>query len=251
MRWIQSSTPATGALLGFQCLVFAGCGPSIEDIVEQHRDAVEVRLAQVAAISMLVEDADVDKGVGFEGKALDFQEMEDFALRHSWNTGVIHAERLKDLTGYHEELGVVIAESYFLSHAQQSLNGDGWAMSDIPESVEGELKRASQIRYLFVLRKIEHKLPRSLEGEDFMGGHYRADAICYDLEAGVQLGGFEFQAENSETGGFNYTTSKSNVHGDRDYRKSRAIHDDLRENAEDAFWAAVAAAIPGAERPKY
>ena len=251
MRWIQSSTPVTWAWLGLGCLVFCGCGPSIESIVEQHRDAVEVRLAQVAAVSKLVEDADVDAGVGFAGIAFDFQQTDGFTLNPSWNTGIIHAERLRDLTGYSEKLGVVIGESYFLSHAQMSLDGSGWALSDIAESVEGELRRASQIRYLFVVREIEHKLPRSLEGEDFRGGRYRADAICYDLEAGVQLGGFEFQAENSESGNFRYTTSDFNVHGDRSSRKLRAIQDDLSKNAGDAFWAAVVAASPGVKRPEY
>jgi hypothetical protein len=168
-----------------------------------------------------MEAAEVDGGVGFAGIALDFQQIagelgEDFTLSPTWNAGVIHAERLKDLTGYSEE---------------------------------GELRRASQIRYLFVIRTIEHKLPRSLEGEEFTGGHYRAEAICYDLEAGVPLGGFEFQAANSQSGTFSFTTSDSNIHGDRSYRKLRAIQDDLRKNAEDAFWAEVVAACPGTKRP--
>ena len=67
----------------------------------------------------------------------------------------------------------------------------------------------------------------------------------------MQLGGFEFQAENSESGNFRYTTSDFNVHGDRSSRKLRAIQDDLSKNAGDAFWAAAVAASPGAKRPEY
>jgi hypothetical protein len=251
---IQGAHFTICAWLGLGCLALCGCRPSIESIVDQYRGSVEARLVQVAAVSSLMEAAEVDGGVGFAGIALDFQQIagelgEDFTLSPTWNAGVIHAERLKDLTGYSEELGIVIGESYFLTHARLSLDGGWWVMGDIAESVEGELRRASQIRYLFVIRTIEHKLPRSLEGEEFTGGHYRAEAICYDLEAGAPLGGFEFQAANSQSGTFSFTTSDSNVHGDRSYRKLRAIQDDLRKNVEDAFWAEVVAVCPGTKRP--
>ena len=170
MRRVQISSYVVWAWMGVGCLIFPSCGPSIESIVEQYRGAVAERLAQVSAVSKLVADAGVDGGIGFDGVALDFHQTDQFVLNPSCNTGVIHIERLKDLTGYDDKLGMVIAESYFLSNAQSSLDGGWWVMGDEASSVEAALQRASQIRYLFVIRKIEHKLPRSLEGQDFRGG---------------------------------------------------------------------------------
>ena len=251
MRRAHSVSHGSWACLGLACVALASCGPSIETLVERYRSAVETRLAGVEVVSKSVAGADVGGGVGFRDVTLDFAMMkDDFVPNPSFNAGVIHIERLKDLTGYFDKLDVVIGESYFLTHAQQSLNGEPWLLSDDATSVELALQRASQIRYLCVVRHIEHEMPRSLEGSDFYGGFYRADAICYDLESGEQLGGFLFRGENSARGSFNYTTSDSNVHGDRRVQKLRAIKEDLRKNAEKAFWEALEAAGADVRRPR-
>ncbi len=237
--------------VGFLAAVLAGgCGPSVEAIVDEHRASVEHNLAHVSAVAGRLAAAELDAGIGFEGHTLDFQLGEPGSLSPTWNAGVVHEERLVDIGGVPVELGLVISELYFLAHARDSLDGEWWSMADDPQTVESEFQKVSQLRYLFVVRTVQHKMPRSVEGESFIGGHFEGETLCFDLESGSMLGGFAFQAENSDQRSFSYTTSSSNVYGNRGIKKLRAIHDDLLTNAQRAFWDGVSRMCPNAMLPR-
>lgn len=236
---IQQGAPLIG--LGLLSLTIGGCGPSVEGVVEQYRDEVQNRLAQVATVSAMVEDAAWDRGMGFEGVQLDFIQSSGGELSPFWNACVVHAEHVKDLSEHQEFSGLEVFGTFMLVESRGYLDSVPSSIMINPSRVESTLAQTAQLRYLVVIRQIEYKQPQSLEGTAFVGGSYSADAICFDLERCVQLGGIRFEASNSDSGEYSYSVK----YNDPSQSKSRAISHDLRNNAREAFWEALWAVSPG------
>ena len=69
----------------------------------------------------------------------------------------------------------------------------GWILRDY-------LEEFLQVRYLFLIRPVDVKKPHllcthkdKLETRTYLPGHYRGEAMAFDVESGKHLGGFSFE----------------------------------------------------------
>lgn len=91
------------------------------------------------------------------------------------------------------------------------------------------LPACALVRYLLVVKLLDHRATKYVDKKSFVGGKAAAEALVFDLEqGGAYAGGVRFEAESS------------------DFTKSD-IDDDLTNNFEKAMQKAIHATLPNAK----
>jgi len=238
--------------------------PSCEAQLAENSKIARKRFAQLRAVDarlgeIVVDETPIDPAGPMPVFAARYSRyVEDpfgsnsrYRLEEAWNASLIPAE---DLAFFREGTG---ADDFradpglaplrypepFLFKAYEAVEGGAPDMEKV--ELERVLDHVRQMRYVLVVRHLEVREPEVVDDPtrglpEFESGHIQGEALLFDLEAGQYLGGFAFEASNSEAVETRIEVTK---HMRRDLR------DDLRQQATEAIWDALDARLPGVGTP--
>jgi hypothetical protein len=215
------STPI--ALLPFLAQL-VGCGPYIHEVNEQHRKAVEARLALIKNVgAALAKAPPLDSAIPTSAKL-------SLTLHHfprpTDNATIIYAEDFRNL----DELGLVrnrMPQATLVSECSAALHTERhpWnplAHASVPGGFSGYRARGiypvcAKLEYLVVIRTrafapvsvdaptanpgdaAASKPGASSPSQSFLGGYLDAEVLIFELGSARLVGGFGFEAESSST----------------------------------------------------
>lgn len=212
-------------------LCLAACGPSAGDVIEEHRNAAEKRLAEVEEFAQRVEDGDTPSsdlappdGVKF---VFPHPDADDFG-----NAVCLH---INDALGRNErdKLGLP-SSSTWISLPRQYVKGD--RRSDGVEKTRNFLERFLDVRFLAVIKITSLIEPFAGMDKSFTAGRIVFEVHVRDLKEGKDLGIIKGRATNDEEVIVNTETghaTKESLLRDLGRQARLALNDAITPHCED------------------
>lgn len=175
--------------------LLGGCSPSPSSVLSKHRDKAEAKLTAIAKIGELVaKNTRLPKSEfwSLEGPDPSFLPDDPNA-----NAAVAGPEHLGNPTPDIADFRVVFDDP--LADARELLRSGTLANGAKPngKQVARALEQLDRMRYLLVIR-LANYVPASGNWTAFTSGKCAGEAQLFDIQSGRLVGGFQFQAHNSE-----------------------------------------------------
>jgi hypothetical protein len=215
-------------------IALLGCSPSPSSALSKHRDKAEAKLAAIAKISSLVsENTHLPKS---EFWSLDGPDPSFLPDDQSGNAAVLGPEHLgngtPDITDFRIVFHSPIADAKELLKSGKLANGEQATGKQVVRAME----RLDQLRYILVIRLSKY-VPASGNWTAFTSGKCAGEAQLFDIKSGQLVGGFQFQAQNSDEV---YITRQ----GDADVGLASNIRFNANKAVRDKFKQKFPAATP-------
>jgi len=190
---MQSSKPAESMrrLIGvaLALLLLSGCQKSLEDIIAEHRPAVEAVFAKIKALDAAARDAapvaEDRIDLGGAKVVLDGENTNALFIRQDNLADPLNAT--SDGTGSTHAGNVKVCG--------EALRGD---FIGHPGGAELFLKDCARAEYVFVQRTRSDQAAELVGSDTFNPGMYEGDVLLFRLSDGALLGGFAVNAKSSD-----------------------------------------------------
>jgi hypothetical protein len=178
-------------LVGVGCLValLAACSPSMEDVVAEHRPAVEAVFGKLKSLAGPALNAPPVAEDGFElgGKPVVLDGDASNALF------IVALDLGTPETASSTGTGATRASG--VETCGDALTGE---FHGIPKGAELFLSECARAEYVFVLRTFTDQPARIVGSDSFEPGLFAGDVLLYRLADGALLGGFRVEAQSSD-----------------------------------------------------
>ena len=220
-------------LLLMTTLFLISCSPSLESILENNKMAVETRLSQIEKVVSQVSGLPTiraDSIQKIDGPTPDFYHdvpalvSGDDKTIKSRNAVIMHEEDLLDLAVVKKDkltlsFDKTINEAASLVRKGKMTDGKPPYKNDTVELWYFEPLK--YIKYLVVIRTHNYTKPEVVGGSKFIYGRYSGEALMFDIDKNLYLGGVSFNAMNDDTVKVNVSNVESWVRSNL-WEKSRA-----------------------------
>jgi hypothetical protein len=165
------------------------CRASKDEIVAEHRPAVEATFARLAALHDTVRTASP-----LAADRIDAGAARVVLSGADSNALFVRAERLR--APAQGPLAANVPMLQLAAHqCGEVLGGSDYYLAD---GLPAMLSQCARSEYVFVQRTFVDEPARLSGGNTFDPGHYEGDVLLYRLADGALLGGFRIAADNSE-----------------------------------------------------
>jgi hypothetical protein len=211
----------------------------VEALLVEQGPAIEAKLARLESLAPLVRDAPHLTRDGFDplDPAPDFSESGEVRPGIATVLSLDDLAKMPDDPNEREGLWLRLPVPDVVRAAVLVKPGAprGPVLRWSPEILEPLLTELAQLRYVLVVRTLEHREPVVGLG-GYVRGFVRGEALLLDVEAGALRGGFRFQAVSREK-----TTTTEDLR--------RALAGDLSWSMKSAVRAGVHRLLPGTVLP--
>jgi hypothetical protein len=171
-------------------LLLSACQPSLEQVVAEHRPAVEGVFARIKALDAAARSAPPlaeDKVTASPGSVvLDGDNSNALFILASDLAAPEHAS--SDATGATRAAAV--------QACGEALRGQ---FNGVPKGADLYLQECGRAQYLFVLRTHLEEAAQLIDKDSFQAGQYGGDVLLFRLADGAALGGFRVSAASNDS----------------------------------------------------
>ncbi|HKA90585.1 MAG TPA: hypothetical protein VKE22_23145 [Haliangiales bacterium] len=217
-------------------------GPTPEQAIARHRAAAEARLDALAAAgraAAAVPPVYEDK-MALAGPLRFHDDGAELA-----NAGLALAEDFADLARVDRDLPMRLEPVPFWEDAlallRRGTNASGGKPST--ELIERTLSRFEAVRFVFVLRQLEHQVPALGAGAVFRPGRWSGEVVAVDLDTRRVVGGFALVVQSDASARVSYDAKAPPEQQRR--QKESWLRANLRQAARAQLYERLGALLPG------
>jgi hypothetical protein len=176
--------------IGCTVTLLCACQPTLEEVVAEHRPAVEGVFGQIRALNEKVMTApplSEDKVTAEPGTVvLDGD--------HSNALFLLDAHVMAPENASSDAMGATRAAA--VQACGEALRGQ---FNGVPKGADIYLRECGRAEYVVVLRTNMEQAAQMVDAKTFESGRYAGDVLLFRLDDGAALGGFRVSAESNDT----------------------------------------------------
>jgi hypothetical protein len=177
------------AVLACAALLLAACAKTFEDVLAEHRVAVEAVFSQLKML-----DGKVSETPRLEQDGIDLGGASVVLDGDKSNAVFVRATHLANPLSADRE-GMGGTHAYTVATCAESLRGE---FDGAPGGMEAFMSECRRAEYAFVLRSHAEVMAQLIDSQTFQPGIYDGEVLLFRLSDGNYMGGFRVTAQSSD-----------------------------------------------------